>query len=84
MSSGSKPYTFRLPDDLIREMEEAIKSRNARSAEEPWTWSGFVRDAIKAKLAHRERGKRQRRRVNDSVADFIEEAIAQAEEGGVA
>jgi Arc/MetJ-type ribon-helix-helix transcriptional regulator len=51
MSKGTKPYTFRLPEDLVAEMEEAIKRRNARSAETPWTWSDFVRTAIAHKLA---------------------------------
>lgn len=61
MSAGTKVYPVRLADDLVSEINAAIKSRNHHSAKEPWTFSEFVRDAIKAKLDHIKRSRKQQK-----------------------
>ncbi len=58
MSAGTKSYTFRLPPELVAEMEAIIRSRNERTAEAPWTWSDFVRQCIQDKVDHRDRSKK--------------------------
>jgi hypothetical protein len=49
---GSKIVPVRLDDDTMERITALIRSRNERSAEEPWTVSDFVRHCIQAKVRH--------------------------------
>lgn len=60
MSQGTRVYPVRLADDLVSEINAAIESRNHHSAKAPWNFSEFIRDALRNKLDHIKRSRKQR------------------------
>lgn len=56
MSRGTRAIVIRVPDELVAQVVEMLASRNARTADVPWTFSDWVRQAIHDKLAHYRRG----------------------------
>jgi len=57
MSKGTRKYPIRIPDDIAREINLAIDSRNFHSRESGWTFSDWIRKAIREKLAHTKRSR---------------------------
>jgi Arc/MetJ-type ribon-helix-helix transcriptional regulator len=62
MSKGTQRYTFRLPEQLLNDVQEQIVGRNDRSADTPWTLSDFVRIALQEKLDKMSRSRRGSRK----------------------
>jgi hypothetical protein len=61
-SKGTPIYPVRLGDALVNEVKLAIRRRNLFSWLEPWTFSEFVRTAVREKLDKMERCRRPRRK----------------------
>lgn len=59
MTKGNPKLITRVSAALLDEMREAIGRRNARTREEPWDMSAFVRCAIRDKLQHMKRSRRK-------------------------
>lgn len=57
MSLGSPRRTMRFPEALVEKIEEAILSANARRADVPYDWTGWVLQAVREKLRSLERGR---------------------------
>jgi hypothetical protein len=51
MSKGTPLVVIRVPEDLKIEVEAVIEHRNWNSREEPWSFSDFVRIALREKIA---------------------------------
>lgn len=62
MSKGTKAFPVRLPNKLLQEVNETIQRRNDHSKEEPWTFSDFVRIALREKISKMERGRKGARK----------------------
>ena len=60
MTEGNPKVIVRVPEALRRQILAVIARRNARSRDEPWDLSAFVRTAIRDKLHHMERSRRKR------------------------
>lgn len=60
MSKGSKIVQVRVPDDLLKRIEEHVSSLQLNARGEPPTVSSYIRKAIEEKLAHRERSRKKR------------------------
>jgi len=67
MSKGSPIITFRVPDDLLAEMDSAINSANWHSKIEPYRRASWIKAAIREKLAHIKRSKKRKK---DASANF--------------
>lgn len=59
-TKGTPVYPVRLDDDLVDEMKLAVQRRNLFSARAPWTFSDFIRTAVREKLDKMERSRRPR------------------------
>lgn len=59
MSKGSTLYPVRMPKELEEKVFQAIEDRNKLTTVEPWTFSEFVRSAIREKLNHMQRSRKQ-------------------------
>lgn len=57
MSRGTPVVSFRLLPSLKAEIMETIKRRNYYTMEAPWTFSDFLEQAIREKLAKMERSR---------------------------
>jgi hypothetical protein len=71
MSKGSKIIPFRIPSELLAEMESVIAGRNSRAKGEPWGRTGFVIAAIREKISKMQRsrsGGKPRSSAHDQVA----------------
>jgi metal-responsive CopG/Arc/MetJ family transcriptional regulator len=62
MSKGTRVYPVRLPADLVAEVELTVQRRNLMSREEPWTFSDFLRIALREKVCKMERSRKPRGR----------------------
>lgn len=62
MTKGNPKVIVRLSPEMRGEILEAIKRRNARTREEPWDLSAFIRTAIRDKLHHMQRSRCRRNR----------------------
>lgn len=72
MSKGNPRVTFRLPRELIHQVEETILNRNAVSPLEPWDWSKFVVIAIKEKLDKMRRSRSKSKKVRVPAVDQVQ------------
>lgn len=77
MTKGTTKYAIRIPIALVNEINTAVAQRNMKSAEAPWTFSDFVRQACMEKVQkmERSRGKKARRLLltNDKRLDCVQE-----------
>lgn len=70
MTAGNPKMVVRFSADTLEQIDEAIKRRNARTREEPWDRSAFVRCAVRDKLHHMQRSRRRKgRRSASTTAD---------------
>jgi len=67
MSKGSKVLPFRIPAELLAEVDGVIERSHDTRAGEPWTRTAFILAALKEKLAHMRRSntKKKKRRSAD-------------------
>jgi len=75
MAKGTPVVPVRISDEVMLRVEQAIRSRNARAFDEPWTVSDFIRKAIKDKLDHMERSRRSRGCASDWSPDVLIDAV---------
>jgi len=61
MSKGNQVVTVRISDKQMQDILDACKSRNDRTADEPSTFSDFIRVAVQDKLNHYSRARKQLR-----------------------
>lgn len=54
-SKGTARYTFRLPPELMMEVEATIQLRNEHTTQEEWDLSEFVRVALREKVSKMDR-----------------------------
>lgn len=59
MSKGNPILKSRLPRSLLAELEALLRESHSTRALGPWDVSQFLRDAIREKIAKRERGRRR-------------------------
>lgn len=71
-TKGTPVQRFRLCEELYEEVIEAIDRRNLWSVQEPWTFSEFIRTAVREKLDKMERSRKPRgRSVVSGVSGFV-------------
>lgn len=75
MAKGTPVVPVRISDEMMMEVEEAIRSRNAVAFDAPWTVSDFIRKAIREKLSHMERSRRSRVRRPEWAEETLIEAV---------
>lgn len=66
-SKGTPRYTFRLPDELLAEIELKLSTLRVFSRSRRWTLSEFIRVACVERLKKMERSNRPRRKPAPSV-----------------
>lgn len=59
MSKGSKIIPVRIPDELLTDLENAVKSANSTRREMPYTVSAWIRKCVEEKLAHLKRSRKR-------------------------
>jgi hypothetical protein len=59
MSRGSRIIPLRVKPELLARMQQTIERRNAITREAPWSMTDFVLAAVKDKLLHLDRARRQ-------------------------
>jgi len=59
MSKGSRIFPIRIPAEMVKEIDRELQARRDARAMRPISFSEWVRQAIKEKIAHakRSRGK---------------------------
>jgi hypothetical protein len=62
MSKGTPVQTVRISPGTLVLVQDAVARRNANTADEPWTVSDFIRQAVFDKLAHMERSRKRRKK----------------------
>lgn len=72
MSKGSKIVPIRIPDELMKSIGEELKSRKDAGALRPISFSAWVRQAIKEKIAHAKRSRGKGRKPQMVAVDFDE------------
>jgi len=60
MSKGRPIVPVRFGEGTLSSMKRIVEQRNARTRNEPWTMSDFIRVAVEEKIAHMERSRRGR------------------------
>jgi ribosomal protein L1 len=64
--------SYRLPDDLMREVQDYLNARGLLPTVIPWTATDFIISAIKDKLAHIRRSNAKKLRQNDWTIDLAD------------
>jgi hypothetical protein len=71
MSLGSPRRTMRFPEELVKDIEQAILSANARRADVPYDWTGWVLQAVREKLAHLARARKGKNRRQGKLPKMV-------------
>lgn len=58
MSKGTKVFSLRIDDELFAAVHAAILKRNLHTRDEDWTFTDFMRAALREKLAKMERSRK--------------------------
>jgi hypothetical protein len=82
MSRGNPITLLRLPPDLLRLIDEEVIRQNAFRPGEPYTRSSWIRQALKERLDHLARARRQRRNRRSAEASAGELGSAEASGAG--
>jgi hypothetical protein len=83
MSRGSPVVLLRLPPALLVALDAEVERQNATRVDEPYDRSGWVRQAIRERLAKLGRGRRSRRARREEMAGAgIVAPDAGAQKGG--
>jgi hypothetical protein len=61
MSAGAQVCPIRLSEGTLCEIRQVMESRNNFTSRTPWTFSDFIREAIREKIAHMKRSRKTRK-----------------------
>jgi hypothetical protein len=59
MGKGNRVLRLRVEPELLQEILRQIEQRNQYTSQEPWDMSAFLRAAVREKLAHMQRARKQ-------------------------